>query len=409
MKRRLGLLATLSIISTSLSLQLAIGSGILAQGDWSLTYPSFASFATSQESTFELRASGTNEVGNNDYITLKLFTAANTQVGYVGYIHSGIPTKLVSLKLLIDKSGVSKTDLTQPLVARVEIDRSLSSKLSDANLSFSIPMTTFPRRPSDLSSYLTLNTDFSKPIDFPKSCKDLPFSYSINDPYGDIDSIDFDLLDPLGKSVASTFAFGSSNSAVTDEITLCPYSLGDGKGPYKFQIEIKFESYLNKTPLLSQFTFALSNKYSEVTNLVASMPPVCQKGSTFKVVRSSCPSGYKIASFETPSTVQWNTLSRSAGSLKGKKFLVYGCVAQFDSNTGSSKFRAYSLPEPAERYFSGVNSMYSGSAKGLLKLSEDDAFAAKVTVAGATTYTTIGGRTAVPTFSIKDFVIIGKC
>jgi hypothetical protein len=53
--------------------------------------------------------------------------------------------------------------------------------------------------------------------------------------------------------------------------------------------------------------------------------------------------------------------------------------------------------------------MYTGASKSLLKLSEDDAFAAKVTVSGATTYTTLGGRTSVPSFSIKDFVKIGTC
>ncbi len=95
--------------------------------------------------------------------------------------------------------------------------------------------------------------------------------------------------------------------------------------------------------------------------------------------------------------------------MKGKKFLLYGCVAQFDTNTGGSKFRAYSLPAPAERYYDGANSLFTGSAKSLLKLSKDDAFAAKVVVSGATTYTTLGGRTSVPSFSIKDFVKIGKC
>jgi hypothetical protein len=136
---------------------------------------------------------------------------------------------------------------------------------------------------------------------------------------------------------------------------------------------------------------------------------VCQKGSTFNTAKGACPSGYKKVNFISPTTVQWNTLTRSAGSLKGKKFLVYGCVAQFDSNTGGSKFRAYTLPSPAERYFNGANSLYTGSAKSLLKLSEDDAFAAKVTVSGATAYATLGGRTSVPTFSIKDFVKIGSC
>jgi len=109
------------------------------------------------------------------------------------------------------------------------------------------------------------------------------------------------------------------------------------------------------------------------------------------------------------STIQWNTLTRSAGSLKNRNFMVYGCVAQFDGNTGGSKFRAYALPSPAERYYDGANSLFTGSAKALLKLSKDDAFAAKVTISGATTYSTLGGRTSVPSFLIRDFVKIGTC
>jgi hypothetical protein len=172
---------------------------------------------------------------------------------------------------------------------------------------------------------------------------------------------------------------------------------------------LQFKANLNKMPMTAQFPFSLAGKYSAVENLVSAMPTVCQKGSTYKTTKGNCPSGYKNVSFTIPTTVQWNTLTRSANSLKGKKFLVYGCVAQFDTNTGGSKFRAYTLPAPAERYYSGANSLYTGSAKSLLKLSEDDAFAAKVVVSGATTYTTLGGRTSVPSFSLKDFVKIGTC
>ena len=42
-------------------------------------------------------------------------------------------------------------------------------------------------------------------------------------------------------------------------------------------------------------------------------------------------------------------------------------------------------------------------------LKENDAFAAKVNVSGATSYSTIGNKTTVPTFAIRDFVKIGSC
>jgi hypothetical protein len=231
----------------------------------------------------------------------------------------------------------------------------------------------------------------------------------MNDPFLEIDQINFDLVDYAGKSLSSAYSYGYRSGAVKGELSLCPSTLSAAKAPFSFQVEVKFESYLNKSPLLSQTPFALLGKYSEIEALVTAMSTVCQKGSSFKTTKVGCPSGYKSVNFTSPTAVQWNMLTRSAGSLKGKKFLLYGCVAQFDSNTGGSKFRAYTLPSPAERYFNGANSLYTGSAKSLLKLSEDDAFAAKVTVSGATAYSTLGGRTSVPTFSIKDFVKVGSC
>jgi hypothetical protein len=53
--------------------------------------------------------------------------------------------------------------------------------------------------------------------------------------------------------------------------------------------------------------------------------------------------------------------------------------------------------------------MFSGSAKSLLKLKEDDAFIAKVNVSGAISYSTIGNKTSVPSFAVRDFVKIGTC
>jgi hypothetical protein len=56
-----------------------------------------------------------------------------------------------------------------------------------------------------------------------------------------------------------------------------------------------------------------------------------------------------------------------------------------------------------------LNSIFSGNAKSLLKLKEDDAFIAKVNVSGAVSYSTIGNKTSVPSFAVRDFVKIGTC
>lgn len=387
----------------------ANASGVLTQGEWSLAYPDFSKFASDQEWIFEVRANGTNEIGAGDYIDLNVYTSTNTRVGLKIYIHSGVSVKQVKIPLNLIKSEIAKANLSQPLTVKLDIDRSFNSKLKDGSFTFSIPTSTFPARPQILSDYLKLNTDFTSPIEFPKECTNVLFSYTMNDPYMEIDEVNFDIIDASGKTVSSTYSYGYRSETIQGKFYLCPYELDETKGPFNFQVELLFETHLNKTPLVSKFPFALAGKYSAVDALVAAMPTVCQKGSNYKTSKSGCPSGYKSVSFSPPTTVQWNTLTRSSSSLKGKKFLVYGCVAQFDSNTGGSKFRAYTLPLPAERYYNGANSLYTGSSKALLKLSEDDAFAAKVTVSGATTYTTLGGRTSVPSFSIKDFVKIGSC
>jgi hypothetical protein len=408
---RKGLLSILSVVmlSSFLNATPAGATGTLTQGEWTLVYPDFSKLVSDQEWVFEVRANGSNEIGSSDYIDLNIYTSSNVMVAFKSYMHSGPSTKQVKMNLILNKDAISKANINQPLIAKLEIDRSFNSKLKDGSFSFSIPTTTFPKRPSTIGEYVKLNSDFSTPIEFPKSCTDIPFSYTMNDPYQDIDEVNFDIVDSAGESLGSAYSYGYRSETLQGKISLCSYSLEKAVAPFKFQVKVQFESYMNLAPMTAQFPFALSGKFANVENAVSGMSLVCQKGSTYKVAKANCPSGYKKVEFTTPTTIQWNTLTRSANSLKGKKFLVYGCVAQFDTNTGGSKFRAYTLPAPAERYYNGANSLYSGSAKSLLKLSEDDAFAAKVVVSGATTYTTLGGRTSVPSFSIKDFVKIGTC
>lgn len=383
--------------------------GTLTQGEWTLVYPDFSKLVSEKEWIFEVRANGANEIGTNDFVDLDIYSSSNSLIASKLYIHSGIGVKSVKLSLYLDKLEISKANISQPLTAKLDIERSYNSKLKDGDFIFSIPTATFPKRPSTLGEYIKLNTDFSEPLNFPQDCTDIFFSYTMNDPYVEIDEVNFNVVDSAGKSLAGSYSYGYRSETIQGELNICPYTLDEAKGPLSFQIELQFESRLNKTPMIAQFPFLLKGKYVEVDALVTSMPNVCQKGNTYKTAKGACPSGFKNVSFPSLSAVQWNMLTRSASSLKNKKFLVYGCVAQFDTNTGGSKFRAYTLPSPSERYYNGANSLYTGAAKSLLKLSEDDAFAAKVTVLGATTYTTLGGKTSVPSFSVKDFIKIGTC
>jgi hypothetical protein len=156
---------------------------------------------------------------------------------------------------------------------------------------------------------------------------------------------------------------------------------------------------------------ALISDYSEeAVKLISTLKEFCIKGSTYKAKSGTkCPSGYKPIVFKTPSVTQWNSLSRSpAKSAKGN-FVVFTCIAQFDSVTGESKFRGYASRLERPSYFGATNSFFKGDAKQLLAFSEDDLIVANVTVLGAHTYTQIGGRNTVPYFQIRDLRKLGTC
>lgn len=388
----------------------AYSQGTVSQGGWSLSYPDFSKLATDTEWSFTLVGTGSapNVIQSGDSFDLSILDSNGTELASDSNFNFGSTVRQISLEPYLIKSKIYTADLSRPLTARIVIDRGFGSTLSDATLTFSIPTTTFPKRPTTIKEFVTFQADFVTPIPYPKECTDLYFTYSVQDPYQDIDDLTFSVVDSSGKTVASSFVYGYGTAPVKGDITLCPYSLDEAVAPLKFQTEIKFNSALNKQPLIEQTPFEVEAKFAEVAKQVAAMSKVCKKGSQLRVAKS-CSGGSTEVKFSKPTAVQWNTLTRSANSLKGKSFVIYGCVAQFDTNTGGSKFRGYVLPEPAERYFSGANALLTGSSKSLLKLSENDAFAAKVSVLGATSYSTLGGRTSVPNLAVRDFVKIGTC
>ena len=82
----------------------------------------------------------------------------------------------------------------------------------------------------------------------------------------------------------------------------------------------------------------------------------------------------------------------------GRKLLVYGYVAQFDSGTGSTQFRAYTGNAPSSRtYDFDENTIIQGPDAELSKVVKDDFVAMYVEVRGSLNYsTTMGGATTVP-------------
>jgi hypothetical protein len=302
-------------------------------------------------------------------------------------------------------------DATAPFSIDVVIAFDDETGKSNLSKNYEILNSKFPKRPVVFADYLTMNTDFATTeIPYPKSCTPFEYQYSINDPYDEISSLDFSLLDGSGKSLASDFDFASEATTQTGSISLCDFTIAKAVGPFTLKSTIKFSTSTGKPSLESVIPVKIENPAVKHLAALNAQGVVCAKGSTFSVAKSGkCPAGTKAVKFTEPTDIQWNTLTRAPAQVKGKNLLIFGCVSQFDANTGGSKFRAYASKTPTASWLSGVNSIFTGNAKNLLKLKEDDAFVAKINVTGATSYSTIGNKTTVPTFAIRDFVKIGTC
>jgi len=307
--------------------------------------------------------------------------------------------------------GYSIKDTTAPFSIAVVISFDDETGKSNLSKSYKILNSKFPKRPVVFADYLTMKTDFATTeIPYPKSCSPFEYQYSLNDPYDEISSLDFSLLDGAQKTLASDFDFASDSATQTGSISLCDFTIAKAVGPFTLKATIKFSSSTGKPSLESVIPVKIENPAVKHLTALNAQGVVCAKGSSFSVAKSGkCPSGAKLVNFSEPTELQWNTLTRSPAQVKGKNFVIFGCVAQFDANTGGSKFRAYASKTPTASWLSGVNSIFSGSAKSLLKLKEDDAFIAKVNVSGAISYSTIGNKTSVPSFAVRDFVKIGSC
>ena len=303
-------------------------------------------------------------------------------------------------------------DSVGPYVLVTTLNFNDSTGKSDLSSSTKVPSNNFPKRPATFADYITMKTDFANTeIPYPNSCSPFEYQYSVNDPYDEISSLDFTLQDGSGKALASDFDFVAETPMQTGSISICDYTIEKAVGPFTIKATIKFSSSTGKASIESVIPVKIENPVVKHLATLSAQGVVCVKGSTFSVAKSGkCASGTKIVNFSEPTDIQWNSLTRAPAQMKGKNFIIFGCVAQFDANTGGSKFRAYAAKTPqGSSWLSGVNSLFTGNAKSLLKLKEDDAFIAKVNVSGATSYSTIGNKTTVPTFAIRDFVKIGSC
>lgn len=388
----------------------AFARGVVTGTSWAIDYPDFVVALQEEKWTWILKGINGNSIGSGDSAEFVLTDANGKEVLNDSGYSSG-DNGTIEFWDYIYASDFAGIDLTRAFKGNIKVTRGYGSALKDASIAVTIPVTGFPKRPSTVSEYVQLQTNFTS-IAFPQSCTQTEFQFNLSDPYSEISTINFSITDSKGKEIGSSTSFSSSSGLQKDDIQICSYSLTGSVAPYEFTTKISFDSGTGKLALSQAIPFPIASKKDEAIAKASTLGDYCAKGTTSKIVAAgaSCPSGYKKVNFVVPTEIAWNSLTRMPSSQKNKNYIIYACVAQFDANTGGSKFRGYASPVQQEYYFSdGVNSIFTGSAKELLKLSEKTAFIAKVTVTGGVSYTTIGGKTSVPSLAIKQFQTIGNC
>lgn len=388
----------------------AFARGTVTGPNWAIDYPDFAQVLIDGKWNFILKGINGNTIGSGDDAEFVLTDANGKELINDSGFSTGA-NGTIEFWDYIDASDFSGIDLTRSFKGTINLTRGYGSALKNALITVTIPVTGFPKRPTLASEYISLVSKFDS-VPFPQNCTETEFQYKVADPYSEISTVVFSVEDSKGKEVGDSTQFSLDNGLQKDGIQLCPYALTGSVAPYTFVTTISFSSSTGKLALTEKISFPLASKKDEAIAKANSLGDYCAKGTASKVVASgaACPAGYKKINFVVPDDLAWNTLTRMPTAQKNKNFIVYACVAQFDANTGGSKFRGYASPVQQQYYFSdGINAIFTGSSKSLLKLGEKTAFIAKVTVSGGVSYTTIGGKTSVPSLAIKQFQSIGSC
>lgn len=116
------------------------------------------------------------------------------------------------------------------------------------------------------------------------------------------------------------------------------------------------------------------------------------------------------STFAALSEREWALVVKSPDAYIGRGYIIFACVTQFDSATGSAAFRANASWHREEYSFSGDNAWFEGSASFLSDVVEDDQLQMRVTVIGSYTYsTTLGGQMTVPAFRVNGIIQKSRC
>jgi len=116
------------------------------------------------------------------------------------------------------------------------------------------------------------------------------------------------------------------------------------------------------------------------------------------------------ASYAAISTRDWQLVERDPAAYTGNKYVIYGRVTQFDSNTGDSHFRADTDGQKQYHWYNfDINTMVTGSADVLTKAVKGDLVKLYVVVVGPYSYTTtMGGEMTVPKVKANIIEVYGS-
>ena len=255
-----GALGITAISATGVGMSAANAAPInVVSNGWTLTVPDLT-FTTSSWK-FVLTPNSPNFLDDFDSVTLKLKDSKGKEIGSAFDYASMAKDPKLDFTMYVDASDFSKVESTSSFIATAEIKRGSSSKQANVNLTFSVPTTSFPKRPVAFADYLSFSTDLTTlEMPFPKECEALEFKYTMNDPFSEISDIDFSLIDAKGEEIASESAYSSQKGEQKGDFSVCGYTIKDATAPFSIDVVITFDDETGKSNLSKNYKI-LNSKF----------------------------------------------------------------------------------------------------------------------------------------------------
>lgn len=116
------------------------------------------------------------------------------------------------------------------------------------------------------------------------------------------------------------------------------------------------------------------------------------------------------AAYASISSREWQLVERDPAAHKDEKYVIFGKVTQFDSNTGRAVFRANTDGQKQSRSYNyDINTMVTSTEELLTNVVQGDLVKLFVSVSGPYSYdTTLGGKLTVPMVEANIVEVYGS-